>query len=763
MLQVLKFRSINGGEPVETGFTEKVRLTSLQELLQGNVINKYPENERFNVVCTVSHCKEVKGRVFESQNVIPFDIDHVDIVDAQEVLDILCNTLLLDKNKTAMIHTGNGLHIFVEVKPFTDKTFFELNRASYSTVCQMVQKELSNNALPGQVDQNFFAPSRTTRVPGSINDKTHKGGERKEVKVIQPNLELQEFDLASFKSLADIKDEAQKTYGKVDVPSVLECPFLVHCKENAADILEPEWHAMIGVLAFLENGAELCHEYSSLHPKYKPAETERKIMSCAKMTGPRTCANIATMFEGCKSCKHLGKITSPLQIKNDDFIETKDTGFHKIIEGKNGPRFIPVPKDLVKFFAQLHPYVTEVSGAVYVAKPPYYVWQLVSEVELNEFATIHYDPSANNTMRSEFRGELTSRNIVGSGYFQDRGRGFLNLRNGVLDIHKRVLLPHDPKYGFMYILDYDYDPEAKSPNFDKALHNIMCRDEDLKSIFLEFLGLCVSGDSNKRFEKALIMQGSGSNGKSTLIDMIRGLLGIENCASHSIDALKNPQVATGLRGKLANLVPEMEQDDFDSSAYFKSLISGEPQAMKILYAQPFSERIDSKFVMSCNTIPTTRDWTHGMMRRLLLLPLHARFDEAQEDFDRDIGAKLLEERAGILNRALEGYKRLNTNDGFTKSKVSQVALNNYREVNDSVAMWCEEHVTCGITHKISFEEAYVHYADFAKRMGYKPVAYNRLSTRLSEILSDFKIFRKQEDGSRKKLANISIQGAHHGF
>ena len=582
MLQILKFRSINGGDPVETGFSDKIRLTSLQELLTTDVINRFPEQERFNVVCTISHCKETKGRIFESQNVIPFDIDHVDLADANEVIDIFCNTLLLDKNKVGVIHTGNGLHVFVEVSPFIDKSFFELNRSAYSAVCSIVQKELSNNALPGQMDTNFFAPSRTTRVPGSINDKTHKGESRKPVTVVQKNLEFQEFDLSAFKSLADIKDEAQKTFGKIDTPSVLECPFLVHCKENAATILEPEWHAMIGVLTFLDNGPELCLEYSSLHQKYRPQETERKIQSCTKMSGPRTCANIATLFDGCQSCKHLGKITTPLQIKNDDFIETKDTGFHKIMEGKNGNlRYIPIPKDLVKYFSQLHPYVTEVSGAVYVARPPYYVWSLVTEVELNEFATTHYDPSANNTMRAEFRGELSSRNIVGAGYFQDRGRGFLNLKNGVLDIHKRVLLPHDPKYGFMYILDYDYDPEAQSPNFDKALHNIMCRDEDLKAIFLEFLGLCVSGDSNKRFEKALIMQGAGANGKSTLIDMIRGLLGRENCASHSIDALKNPQIATGLRGKLANLVPEMEQDDFDSSAYFKSLISGEPQSMKI--------------------------------------------------------------------------------------------------------------------------------------------------------------------------------------
>lgn len=765
MLQVLRFRSFNGGDPCETGFSDKIRVTSLQELLTTNVIERYALNERYNVVCTISNCKEEKGRVFVSQNVIPIDIDHVDRSLADEVLTTVCNFLLIDRSKTGAIYTGNGLHIFIEVTPWTDKSFFDLHRTAYNAMTRMLQEELKKNALPGDVDQNFFAPTRTTRVPGSINDKTHKGGERKKVEVIQSNLELQDFDVTTFKSMADLQDEAKKTYGRIDTDSVLECPFLVHCKENAADILEPEWHAMIGVLSFMENGEDLCHEYSKGHPKYRPEETNKKIMSCAKMTGPRTCANIATLFDGCKSCKHLGKVTSPLQIKNDDYIETLEDGFHKILVGKNGIiRYVPVPQDLVKYFNKLTPYVTEASGAVYRCTPPYQIWSQVSEVELNEFATVHYRPSANNNMRSEFRGEIAARNVVSDGYFLDANRGFLNLKNGVLDIHKRELLPHNPEFRFMYHLDYDYDPTADCPNFKRALHAIMCRDEALCNIFLEFLGLCVSGDSNKRFEKALILTGQGSNGKSTLIDMIRSLLGRDNCASHSINSLKNAQVAVSLRGKLANLVPEMESDDFDNSAYFKSLISGEPQAMKILYAQPFSERIDSKFIMSCNTLPTTRDWTHGMMRRLLLIPLHARFNENQADFDRDINRKFDNERSGILNLAIEGYMRLNKNNGFTRSSVADLAITNYRQVNDSVHQFAESKLEVGEEFQAPQDQVYKAYVEYCREMNLKPLAIARFTPRLEEYAEGIEASRMMVNKVRKIFyKNVRLTGVSYGF
>lgn len=764
MLQLLKFRKMGDGDPVETGFNELKRLTSIQELLTTNVIDQYPLKERFNVVCTISHCKETKGRIFESQNVIPFDIDEVDYSDSQEVIDCFCNALLLDKTKIGAIHSGNGLHIFVEVTPFTDKIYFELNRSAYAAACALVQTELQNNALKGLVDVNFFAPTRTTRVPGSINDKTHKGGERHPVQVVLDNLELQDFDLTSFKSLDDLGEEAKKVYGTMDIESVLECPFLVHCKENAKTIHEPEWHAMLGILSFLPNGGDLCHEYSKPHPGYRPDETEKKIMSCAKMSGPRTCTNIATLFDGCKSCPHLGKVTSPLQIKNENFIETQETGFHKILLKGDNIRYIPIPQDLVKYFNKLTPYVTEVSGAVYRAHPPFYVWQQVSEVEINEFATTHYKPSANNGMRAEFKGELCARNVVEEGFFLETGRGFLNLRNGVLNLHTLELMPHDKKYRFLYHLDYDYDPKAECPIFDKALHNIMCRDEDLIKIFLEFLGLCVSGDSNKRFEKALILTGQGSNGKSTLIDMIRSLVGKVNTASFSIDSLKNPQNAVSLRGKLVNLVPEMSSDDFGNSAYFKSLISGEPQSMKILYAQPFTERIDAKFVMACNTIPQTRDWTHGMMRRFLILPLHAKFSSTNEDFDRDIGNRFLDERSGILNKAIEGYKRLNQNNEFSRSKVAETAMNNYRETNDSVAQWLDNKAEINYAYLTPYTEVYKSYTEFCNTMGFRPLASTRLAARLKESDERIDSERVQHKGVRTNMIRgIKLNGGGYGF
>lgn len=767
MHQILKMRSFEGKKPVEVGFNDNIKIESLEDLLtkSTNILERFAEDDRFNLICTIAHVKNMKGRVFESQDIIPIDVDHVDSSMLKDVFHTICATLMVDPKKTGAISTGNGLHIFIKVTQWTNKKYFDDNRKAYKAMADILQDALKMQALQGVIDTNIFAPSMTTRVPGSVNDKTFKGGAKKNVTVLAKSLEFQSFDLSSFKSLADIRDEASKEYGRVDVPSVLECPFLMNCKENVAYIKEPEWFAMLGVLAFLPDGDKLCHEYSAGHPSYSFNDTEKKITQVMKMSGPRTCQNISALFGGCESCPHYQSITSPVQIKGDDFIETEHSGFHKQLLTKNQMvKLVPVPRDLVRFYERSNPFVVEPSGAVYSCRGEQRVWSMVSEVELNAFATQYYKPEANNNMRNEFRGELYAHNVVPNGYFNDTGRGLLNLVNGVLDMNTLELKEHNSDYRFMYKLDYEYDPEATCPIFDNAMKEIFCRDTDMISIFFEFLGLIISGIPNNRFEKALIMVGSGSNGKSTLIRAITDMVGQDNCANCTVDSLKNPQNAQNLRGKLANLVPEMESDDFGQSAYFKSLISGEPQTMKILYAQPFSEPIGAKFVMSCNTLPQTKDWTHGMLRRLLILPLHKKFSSSEDNFDRNINEKFKDERAGILNRAIEGYKRLIKNNEFSRSKVSEVAMNNYRETNDSVAQWFQDNAEVDYAYVTPVIEVYKSYTDYCNAINMRPLALSRFGIRIRDFDPKIQAERRVINGRRENnYRAVKLVGGNYAF
>ena len=62
-------------------------------------------------------------------------------------------------------------------------------------------------------------------------------------------------------------------------------------------------------------------------------------------------------------------------------------------------------------------------------------------------------------------------------------------------------------------------------------------------------------------------------------------------------------------------------------------------------------------VLLCNNIPSLADLSHGMLRRLMVIPFDRRFTD--EDRDPDLFERIwAQELPGVLKRALAGYKRL---------------------------------------------------------------------------------------------------------
>ena len=62
-------------------------------------------------------------------------------------------------------------------------------------------------------------------------------------------------------------------------------------------------------------------------------------------------------------------------------------------------------------------------------------------------------------------------------------------------------------------------------------------------------------------------------------------------------------------------------------------------------------------VLLCNNIPSLADLSHGMLRRLMVIPFNRRFTD--QDSDPDLFERIwANELPGVLNRALRGYRRL---------------------------------------------------------------------------------------------------------
>jgi hypothetical protein len=79
------------------------------------------------------------------------------------------------------------------------------------------------------------------------------------------------------------------------------CAFAAHARADAATLPEPEWYAMLGIVAKCRGGDELAHALSAPYPGYNRWETEAKYLR-AKQVGPPRCEHVRTISAACATC-----------------------------------------------------------------------------------------------------------------------------------------------------------------------------------------------------------------------------------------------------------------------------------------------------------------------------------------------------------------------------------------------------------------------------------------------------------------------------
>lgn len=703
MIQIRKLREWTPkGETKPKKFDKlldpEISATSVKDLfenLQAH-LEAIPLEERWNLYYTSHPCTSSK-RIWQGpQEVLPFDIDGIDIEKLADYVVTICDALKISPKESGVVYSGNGLQIIIGLKtPITEESYFERNREHYKAVCSKIDGALEAVGLPGKADPSVFSPARLLRLPGTENRKAGKTS--RQASLLESRIEPIAFDLQDRSGLPKINSnealpvESLKHF-PVDSTAVKEgCAFLKWMKATPEGVGEPQWFAGLSILGRLGNGPGEAHDYSKGHKSYNFSETETKLAQALSSSGPRTCKNINTLWGKCHTCPNFEKVNSPISLRGPDFIATETTGFHDVVT-VNG-RIVRKPNysDIKKFFAKKYEYkVLGGSRICYTWNGRYY--EEFEDAYLENFAQIHFKPHATSDLVLEFRKLIQRTNIEAPQWFERTTDRKTNFANGVLDVDTMQFTPHVATRGFRYVLTYDYDSSAKCPTFDKFLLDICQGDPTLVEILLEFAGYALSNDTCWP-QKALVLTGVGENGKSTFMNILRLLAGAGTYMSLPLSELSKEGNRQLLDGKLFNMAEETPTKSLLESSLFKNLVSGGETSVRQLYKRPYIMRNKAKLIFACNELPQTSDLTHGFFRRLIIVPFGATFSHERGNRDDFIEAKLAAELPGIFNRCIEGYHTLRTRRKFAESGASTTALNSYQLESNNVKRWYLETLT----------------------------------------------------------------------
>lgn len=410
---------------------------------------------------------------------------------------------------------------------------------------------------------------------------------------------------------------------------------------------------------------------------------------------------------------------------------------------------------LVEYYDWLHPHIScSETGIVYTYNGKFY--KKTPKKELNNFVIKHLDPFFNETNqltlrrdRHEFTSRMEDTNLKSVNWFDSHLlEGKINLNNGVYDILRNELVPHDSSLPFRYCLNYNYDPQADCPKFEKFLMDITLNRTDLINIIMEYLGYCIVG-GDCYAQKALFCHGTGQNGKSTFTKIVKAVLGDDNCSNLSLSALNSDTKRLMVDGKLVNIGEETSPKALVESEFFKTMVTGGEIDVKQLYVQDFTIKNRCKLIVLCNEMPRSNDTTEGLYRRVLPVPFNAVFKGSNDN--KNIADEIIaEELPGILNHICFAYKRLKANDwNFTYSDAVEEELRKYKALNDSIYGFIQERLHV-VENEDLAENTYVlrkdvwgEYVDFCKDANMYPMGKIRFFDKFIQALPSSQVTQRR--------------------
>ena len=229
----------------------------------------------------------------------------------------------------------------------------------------------------------------------------------------------------------------------------------------------------------------------------------------------------------------------------------------------------------------------------------------------------------------------------------------INVKNGLYDLENDCFIEHSPYVFSVNQLNCEYKKDAYCKDVDVMLDSLTQDNKNIRKLLEQLLGYILINDC--RCQKAFILLGNGSNGKSKFLEMIMNWLGYDNCSSLALEDLSDKFRTHELVGKIANIGDDSGGDLLRNTAIFKKIVAGDSITIEQKYGNPFSFKNTSKLIFSANNLPPSTDKSDGFFRRMVIIPFNAIFKPGAKYFDPNIIDKVTTEEAKsyLLNIAIK--------------------------------------------------------------------------------------------------------------
>lgn len=314
----------------------------------------------------------------------------------------------------------------------------------------------------------------------------------------------------------------------------------------------------------------------------------------------------------------------------------------------------------------------------------------------------------------------------------DANHWTLNTQTGVLDLKTGGIVEHDRSFLITKLAPVDFKPGATCPTWMKFLDRIQAGNRAVIDFLQRAVGYSLTGDTSEQC--VFFLYGTGANGKSTFLEVIQTILGdySQRTEFATFLAKNNETVRNDIaRLKSARFVSAVEAGKGKSLAedVIKQLTGDDTITARFLFQEYFEFLPAFKVFLATNHKPIIKGNDHAIWRRIKLIPFNVTIPE--EERDKALKTRLLDELPGILNWAIQGCLEWQRN-GLQEPEEVQYATKSYQAEMDTLTAFFEDRCIVNPLARVPLKELYVEYCKWAQANGEPEISQRTLNGQLAE-------------------------------
>jgi len=338
----------------------------------------------------------------------------------------------------------------------------------------------------------------------------------------------------------------------------------------------------------------------------------------------------------------------------------------------------------IEEFKKIQPLFYDKAGLWWLWNNKEYCWEIVDEIDILNMIR---DVTGEDTISSKNRTEILN------GLKQEGRKNipkpisplWIQFKDKLINFKIGKEIKVTPEYFVTNPIPWEIhnDNFEDTPTIDKIFEEWVGK-KYVKTLY-EIIAYCLITDYP--IHRLFCLIGSGMNGKSCFLRLLKKFIGEKNVTATELDTLITSRFEiTRLHKKLVCIMGETNFSEISKTSIIKKLTGQDTIGFEYKNKNPFEDNNYAKILIATNNLPTTTDKTIGFYRRWYIIDFPNRFSEKVDILDTIPD----EEYKSLALKSINILKELLENKEFHNEGSIEDRIKKYEEKSDFLQKFLEE-------------------------------------------------------------------------